>query len=91
MRLTGKHETAAIGDFTYGIATAALRSAFRTPSPTMATRAIWKIAARTRKATPTRSLRQILKTIAQVPTGAKAAAPNSQTSRPGAGAFGPPT
>ena len=34
---------------------AAPRSACRTASPTTATRAIWKIAARTRKATPTRS------------------------------------
>src|SRR3984957_5548930 len=36
--------------------TAAPRSASPTPSSTMATRAIWKIADRTRKATPTRSL-----------------------------------
>ena len=38
--------------------TAAPRSACRTASSTTATRAIWKIAARTRKATPTRSLRR---------------------------------
>src|ERR1700735_856016 len=36
--------------------TAALRSASRIPSSTTATRAIWKTAARIRKATPTRSL-----------------------------------
>jgi hypothetical protein len=46
-----------VDTFSYGIA-AARRSAFRTPSPTADTRAIWKTAARTRWATPTRSLRR---------------------------------
>ena len=59
MRLTGKHETAAINQFSWGVADrGALRSACRTPSSTTTTRATSRIAARTRKATPTRSPRR---------------------------------
>ena len=58
LRLTGKHETASIHSSAMASPIAALRSACPTASPITATRAIWKIAARTRKATPTRSLRR---------------------------------
>jgi glutamine synthetase len=54
-RLTGKHETAPWNKFSYGVATAVLRSACLTRSSTTDTRAIWKTAVRTPRATPTRS------------------------------------
>jgi glutamine synthetase len=48
LRLTGLHETAAIDEFTYGVADRARRSASRTASSTAATAAISRIAGRTR-------------------------------------------
>ena len=73
MRLTGKHETQAIDQFPTALPIAAHRSACRTASSTTATRAISRIAARIRKATPT-DASQVLKTIASVPTERQAAA-----------------
>ena len=58
MRLTGKHETAAIETSATVSRTAAPRSACRTASSRTTTRAISKIAAPTRKGTPTKSHRK---------------------------------
>lgn len=55
-RLTGKHETAPGTSSAMVSPTAAPRSACRIRSSRMTTRVIWKTAARTRRATPTRSL-----------------------------------
>ena len=54
-RLTGKHETAPWNKFSYGVADRG--ASIRVPHSftTTDTRAIWKTAVRTRKATPTRS------------------------------------
>jgi len=58
MRLTGKHETAAITDFTYGVADRG--ASIRVPHSFIKNdyKAIWKTAVPTRTATPTRSLRR---------------------------------
>jgi len=58
MRLTGKHETASIDTFSYGIADRG--ASIRVPHSfaNNGYKGIWKTVVRTRKATPTRSLRR---------------------------------
>ena len=74
MRLTGKHETAAIHEFTFGVANRG--ASIRVPHQL---REQWLQGlsrgspSGTRKGTPTRSPRKSSKTIASVPTEAKAA------------------
>jgi glutamine synthetase len=57
-RLTGKHETAPWNKFSYGVADRGASIRVPHSSSRTTTRAIWKTAVRTPRATPTRSLRR---------------------------------
>ncbi len=74
LRLTGKHETASIHQFSTASRTAARRSACPTASPIAAIRANLEDRRPNSQGDPYQIASQILKTIASVPTAKAAAA-----------------